>query len=225
MSVYAIVGIDTDIGKTVVTGLIARSLSHKGVTVITQKMAQTGCVGVAEDIIEHRRIMGVPLFDVDEIGDTCPFVFPVPSSPHLAAALAGGSFDSAVLTAATERLNSKFDTVLLEGVGGLFVPFTRELLLIDYLKDMKYPTIVVTSSRLGSINHTLLTLEALISRDIPIAGIVYNRFSDALPEIADDTRNIIAEYLEKHNIPHRIVDIGEIKEPFDDSLDFGEFFQ
>lgn len=224
MSVYAIVGIDTDIGKTVVTGLIARSLSQKGVNVITQKMAQTGCVGVAEDVIEHRRIMNVSLFDVDKNGDTCPFVFPVPSSPHLAAELAGGSFEPAVLTAATERLNGAFDTVLLEGVGGLFVPLTRELLLIDYLKEMKYPTIVVSSSRLGSINHTLLTLEALISRNIPIAGIVYNRFSDALPEIADDTRTILAEYLQKQNIPNRIVDIGEIKEPFDDSVDFGEFF-
>ncbi|MCK5809152.1 ATP-dependent dethiobiotin synthetase BioD [bacterium] len=224
MSVYAVVGIDTDIGKTVVTGLIARTLLQNGVNVITQKMAQTGCVGVAEDIIEHRRIMGVSLFDDDKSGDTCPFVFPVPSSPHLAAELAGGLFDSAILTAATERLNRKFDTVLLEGVGGLFVPLTRELLLIDYLKEMQYPTIVVTSSRLGSINHTLLTLEALISRNIPIAGIVYNRFSDALPKIADDTRNIIAEYLEKHNIPNRIIDIGEIREPFDESLDFSDFF-
>ena len=225
MKTYAIVGIDTDIGKTVATGLIARNLHGNSVKCITQKMIQTGCLGIAEDIIEHRKIMGVPLFECDKDGTTCPFVFPVPSSPHLAAELAGGLFDASILKAATQRLEKEFDIVLLEGVGGLFVPLTRELLLVDYLAEMHYPTIVVTSSRLGSINHTLLTFEALIARNIPIVGVVYNRFSDALPEIADDSKTIFSAYLQQKNIQSPIVDIEKVTEPFDNSLDFSEFFR
>ncbi|MBL6957333.1 MAG: AAA family ATPase, partial [Chlorobium phaeobacteroides] len=83
-NVIAIAGIDTGIGKSVATGLLARSLLESGSRVITQKMVQTGCQDVSEDILLHREIMGVPLQDVDRDGTTCPYVFSYPASPHLA---------------------------------------------------------------------------------------------------------------------------------------------
>ena len=83
--IYFVSGIDTDAGKSVVTGLIARSLLHQGVNVITQKFIQTGCRGISEDILTHRRIMGIPVQDVDRDGTTCPYVMTYPASPHLAA--------------------------------------------------------------------------------------------------------------------------------------------
>ena len=80
MAVYFISGIDTDAGKSIVTGVIARTLLQKGVHVITQKFIQTGCVGISEDILKHREIMGIPPQEVDRDGTTCPYVMTYPVS-------------------------------------------------------------------------------------------------------------------------------------------------
>ena len=86
--VYCVTGIDTDIGKTIATGLLARSFRNHGIKAITQKIVQTGCVGLSEDIIRHRQLMEIEPVPADHRGLTCPYVFPVPCSPHLAAELA-----------------------------------------------------------------------------------------------------------------------------------------
>ena len=85
--VFCITGIDTDIGKSVVTGLLGRYLLGRGVNAITQKVCQTGCKGISEDILLHRKIMGMALTDEDRQGLTCPYVFSEPCSPHLAGSL------------------------------------------------------------------------------------------------------------------------------------------
>ena len=77
--VYCISGIDTDIGKTIVTGLLAGSCLQQGIRTITQKIVQTGCIGLSEDIIRHRELMGIELQPVDFTGLTCPYVLPVPA--------------------------------------------------------------------------------------------------------------------------------------------------
>ena len=87
MTVLFISGIDTDIGKTIATGLLAKALYQKGHKVITQKLVQTGCRDIAEDLITHRNIMGMPLQRIDKEGVTCPYVFSKPASPHLSSAL------------------------------------------------------------------------------------------------------------------------------------------
>ncbi|MBU0959939.1 MAG: dethiobiotin synthase, partial [Proteobacteria bacterium] len=102
--VTCISGIDTDIGKSVATGLMARSLSSSGYSVITQKLVQTGCHGVAEDIQRHRQLMGIDLLPEDLNGLTCPYVFSKPCSPHLAAELEGTAVDPERIRKATERL-------------------------------------------------------------------------------------------------------------------------
>ena len=94
MGIVFVTGIDTGIGKSVATGLMARWLAQRGRTVITQKLVQTGCRGpVAEDIAVHRRLMGTGLLDVDRDGTTCPCIFAYPASPHLAARLEGRVVD------------------------------------------------------------------------------------------------------------------------------------
>ena len=87
--VLFISGIDTSVGKTAATGAIAKALAKAGKQVITQKMIQTGCVEVSEDIEEHRRIQGIPFTEEDKAGLTCPYIFTYPCSPHMAAAKDG----------------------------------------------------------------------------------------------------------------------------------------
>lgn len=84
-TVLFITGIDTNIGKTFATGMIACALAGKGKKVITQKMIQTGCAEVSEDIEMHRKIQGIPFTEEDKTGLTCPYIFTYPCSPHMAA--------------------------------------------------------------------------------------------------------------------------------------------
>ena len=183
-NVYFISGIDTSVGKTAATGAIAKALAQAGKRVITQKMIQTGCEQVSEDIEEHRSIQGIPFTEEDREGWTCPYIFSYPCSPHMAAAKDGRTIDLQVITQATERLRERYEYVLLEGAGGLMVPNDFQSLTIDYIRDQGYPLILVTSGKLGSINHTLLSLFAAEQYGIPVKAIVYNQYPhiDALIE-------------------------------------------
>jgi dethiobiotin synthetase len=207
--VIAVSGIDTGIGKSAATGHLARALASTGLRVITQKVAQTGGEGISADIGAHRRIMGIGLQPADLDGTTCPYVFPFPASPHLAAARQGQEIDLLVIRRSTFMLQKQYDLVLLEGAGGLLVPLNDSLLLADYLRDAGYPLVLVTSPRLGSINHTLLSLEACRSRGIELRALVYNRFCQEDDAIADDTRRVIARWLHRNGMDAvPVIDLG-----------------
>ncbi|TXJ08999.1 MAG: ATP-dependent dethiobiotin synthetase BioD [Acinetobacter sp.] len=196
--IYFISGIDTDIGKTVATGVLARQLLDDGVNVITQKLVQTGNEDFSEDIARHRQIMN-KCFLEDEQGLTAPQVFSYPASPHLAARLKQKTLDLTKIQQATEQLAENYDVVLLEGAGGLCVPLTEDLLSIDYIQQQQYPVILVTSGRLGSINHTLLSLNTLKQYGVTLYAVVFNAIHDAKDQvIAYDTRAYLQRYLTKN---------------------------
>lgn len=191
-------GIDTEIGKTVVTGWLAQQWAAQGEDVITQKLVQTGCVAASDDILLHRRIMGTGLFDEDRDGTTMPALFAYPASPHLAARLEQRALDLAAIEAATARLCERYEIVLIEGAGGLMVPLTEQLLTIDYVAEKAWPVLLVTSGRLGSINHTLLSLEALAARGVVLHGVAWNSRDDSSDEvIAADSRAFIRDWVLK----------------------------
>ena len=210
MSVLFISGIDTDIGKTYATGMIAKALMQQGVNVITQKLVQTGVgvnsdtgeMNIADDIVAHRQLMGIPLQPCDIDSTTCPYRYEKPASPHLSAKLANDILNSDVITRTTKSLQSDYDVVLLEGAGGLLVPITEQLLTLDYIAEQGYPVILVTSGRLGSINHTLLSLEAITSRGLGVHSVIYNHIHDNAAqtdaEIATSTIDFLQKYLAQH---------------------------
>lgn len=198
MAVYFISGIDTDAGKSIVTGVIARTLLKKGVNVVTQKFIQTGCVGISEDILKHREIMGIEPLEVDKDGTTCPYVMTYPASPHLAAEIDKVDIDVKRIHQSTVKLTAMYDMVLLEGAGGLYVPVTRDYLTIDYIQEYKHPLILVSSSKLGSINHTLMSLELCRLRGIEVKYVVYNDFPNDSEFIKNDSITIIRQYLQQH---------------------------
>ncbi len=194
---YFITAIDTDAGKSIATGLMARYLIERGVRVITQKMAQTGCTGSSEDIETHRRIMGVEAFPEDRTGLTCPCIFPFPAAPQLSARLAGGKIDLRKIHEATVELEGKYDCVLTEGVGGVMVPLADDRTVLDYMKRYPQPTILVSNGKLGSVNHTLLSLEVLKNHGIELIGIIYNGFLETDPVITADTFETLGRLLSR----------------------------
>jgi len=194
-NIIVISGIDTGIGKTVATGLLARWIKDSGSSVITMKMVQTGSSRMSEDILEHRKLTGIELLEEDAMGITCPYLFSVPCSPHLAARLDGGFIDPSVITDSVSQLAQSFDYVLVEGVGGLFVPLNDETSVIDIIAQNNWRTILVTGPRLGSINHTLAALESIESRGIPLQGLIYNLEGslETDPRIVEDSRRVFEE--------------------------------
>ena len=196
--VYFVSGIDTGIGKSIATGLYAKELAAAGRRVITQKIVQTGCQGIAEDIQTHRRLQGIGLTEHDRNGSTCPYVFAYPCSPHLAAEQEQRPIDLKTIDEATQTLLQSYDTVLLEGAGGLMVPLNREQTLLDFAAERGYPLVLVTSGRLGSINHTLLSLAAARHAGLPVHRLVYNRYPAADPVIGAETERYLRDYLQRH---------------------------
>ncbi len=210
--VITICGIDTDVGKSVATGLLAAFLRTKGERVITQKPVQTGCEKRAEDIIVHRRLMSESWNKFDERGLTCSYCLPFPASPHLAAKLADEIIEVPVINQATSDLLKEHDRVIIEGAGGLLVPIQEDLLWADYIADNNYPLVLVTSPRLGSINHTLLSLEAIKSRNINLLGLVYNLYGNHPIEIVKDTMSLFKQKLSVYGWQDRVVIMPDIKE-------------
>lgn len=195
---YFVSGIHTDAGKSYCTGWYARNLLEEGKTVVTQKFIQTGNVGMSEDIEVHRRLMATGMLPEDLDHTTAPLIFTHPCSPQLAARLDGREISLDVIDAATKKLEQKYDVVLVEGAGGLMVPITDTFFTIDYVVTRQLPLIFVVNGSLGSINHAVLSFEAIKSRGIEMPIVLYNTHFDTDPLIADDTYHFIERYLAIH---------------------------
>ena len=223
--IYFVSGIDTGIGKTMATGLMARCLSAAGHDVVTVKMVQTGNDGFSEDVELHRAICGGTRLPEDEEGLSAPQIFRFPSSPLLAASLEGKKVDLDVIRRAVTRCAERREIVLVEGAGGLAVPLTEEVLSIDFAASCGWPLVLVTCGRLGSINHKLLSLEAAKARGMKVAGVVWNWCAGADPAIDADAQATTKRHLARLGFPQTIVTIPR----FDPSgpypaVDFSEIF-
>lgn len=196
--IYFVTGIDTDAGKTIATGYLSSTLRSEGVDVITQKLIQTGNTGLSEDICKHRDLEGRPLTQDDLSGLTCPLIYSYPCSPHMAIAIDGRSDEISRATESTRTLSAKYDMVLLEGAGGLMVPLTEDYLTIDYIRDHRLPVILVTTAKLGSINHTLLSLEVLRHSSIPVAMVIYNTHISTDDAITRESERYLRIWLTRH---------------------------
>lgn len=211
-NIYFISGIDTDAGKSYCTAWYASKLAQNGQRVITQKFIQTGNVGHSEDIDLHRQIMHTGYLPEDRERLTMPEIFSYPCSPHLASRIDNRPIDFDKIEGATKELARRYDVVLIEGAGGLMVPLTEDYLTVDYITEKQYPLIFVTSGKLGSINHTLLSFEAIKSRNIKLDTVLYNLYPTVEDKtIQDDTMQYIQNYIAKHFPETKFEVVPEIK--------------
>ena len=188
-----ITGTDTGVGKTIVAGLLARFLLEKGLDTVTQKWIQTGCDRFSEDIDTHLKLMMKTRSEYERhISDMEPCILKFPASPHLSANLEGKKIDKDDIICSWQRLEAAFEAVVVEGAGGIMVPVDDETMIVDMCEDSGMSVVIVAPNRLGSINQTVLTVEALQKRNIDIVGVVFNRLSREVDEqIAADNPHII----------------------------------
>ena len=193
MKAMFITGTDTGVGKTIVTGCLTRYLSEKGHNVITQKWIQTGCNAFSHsDIATHLKIMGRKAAAIKkELPYVLPHMFKHASSPHLASKIEGRRISAGKIVKSFNFLSRHFDFGIVEGVGGAMVPFTDKRLVIDIVKELNVPVIIVAGNKLGAINHTLLTIEALRARKVKILGLVFNNMGKGDKLILEDNPRII----------------------------------
>lgn len=162
-------GTGTEVGKTVVAAVIAHTLAAEGRRVAVFKPAITGLDEEGETDHELlRRASGSGQSD-EQIA---PYRYGPPASPHLAAAQAGEEIVPSRLLAAARTAARDADVLVCEGVGGLLVPLARPYLVRDLAVDLGYPLVIAASPGLGTINHTLLTIEAARGAGLEVAFVV-----------------------------------------------------
>lgn len=164
-----IVGTDTEVGKTYVSCAISSCLKKAGFEFGVLKPFASGS---REDAVLLGRSAGVNT-DVNLIN---PVFLRYPLAPSCSARLEGKKVNIKVALGALGRLKKAYPFVIVEGIGGVMVPLTSRYLLADFIKKTGLPAVIVARSGLGTINHTLLTHEALRKRGIKVLGVIYNMF-------------------------------------------------
>jgi dethiobiotin synthetase len=147
---------------------------------IRYRSSDTASLAKAADIKESDEILN-------------PIYFPLPASPLMAAEILHKTVDMKMVYKRFGILKKKYDFALVEGIGGVMVPITRKISLLDVMKKMKLPTIIVSSPRLGSVNHTILTINACKVKKIPILGVIFNQ----MPRNPSMVESITPNYIEK----------------------------
>ncbi|MGN6189259.1 MAG: dethiobiotin synthase [Conexibacter sp.] len=181
----------TGVGKTVVAASILAALRARGERAVPFKPVLTGTDERPDsdwppDDALLAAAAGVPVEEVTAAR------FGPPVSPHLAAELAGAPLDPGLLRGAFDARAAEAQTIVVEGVGGLLVPLTRDYLVRDFALDLGLPLVVAASPGLGTINHTLLTLEAACAVGLRVAGVVLTPWPDRPSAMEDDNRATIA---------------------------------
>jgi len=169
-----VTGTNTGVGKTLVTAVLAAGLKRLGHDVGVMKPVETGVSASRPGHSDAGRLQTI-IESEETLGAICPYRFEAPVAPVAAARAEGRNIDLGVVRQVYRLLASRYDYLIVEGVGGVRVPLTRQADVMDLIAALKVPVIVVGCSGLGGINHALLTIEALRRRKLPLVALVLNR--------------------------------------------------
>ena len=184
---FFITGTDTGVGKTIIATALIMVISRLGFTTGGMKPVESGCTktrgkgqgarGNSEKniLMPHDGMFIKTMAHMEEnIGHITPCRFKSPLAPLPASEIEGITVDFEKIRKAFADLSKKYDVVIVEGIGGLLVPITRDYSVIDMAKDFNLPLIVVSRPSLGTINHTMLTVNYAIKEGLRVAGIIIN---------------------------------------------------
>ena len=172
-----VTGTDTEIGKTAITGGLAAVLKRRGINAGVMKPISAG--GRADAELLRRAVRSNESLDTIN-----PISLRDPLSPNIAAAREERVLDLAPVFDAFDRLSKIHDCVLVEGVGGLLVPIADDFLVADLAARFDLHLLIVARAALGTINHTLLTIEAARSRGLQVNSVIYNTLSPGGPDVS-----------------------------------------
>jgi len=197
MKSYFITGTDTDVGKTYVTSGMARYLKLEGYDVGVMKPYAAGLQKNPPYKSKDVEILATAakVDDPDELIN--PYFFTIPASPFTAAKQLRISIDNNLVLESFKKLSSLHEIMLVEGMGGILTPIFKNYFITNLIHDLGLDTIIITRTRIGTINHTLLTCKICEKFDVSIKGIIINDF-DSTGYTAINLKNDLEELT---NIP------------------------
>jgi dethiobiotin synthetase len=191
---YFITGTDTNAGKTYVTCLLLQSLRRAGRRAVGYKPV---CCGDRMDAHAILHACAESDLTLDAVN---PAYLKAPAAPYVAGLLENRSLSHSALRAGFEALATQHETVLVEGAGGWEVPLTAHSTMADLAHELGLPVIVVVNNKLGALNHTLLTVQAIERRGLTVAGIILNHVADERDPASISNRAML-----QHFLPHVVV--------------------
>lgn len=182
---YFITATDTGIGKTVVTAALLALLRQHGQNAGFIKPVETGVDTHCSSSANSDAKFLLESSGLDEpLEAICPLRLKTPAAPYQAAEIENLEIDPAALVAACRSMAARYHPLLVEGAGGLRVPITPHYHVIDLIEELGFPVILVAGFQLGTLNHTLLSLDALHARGIPVKGVMFSdRKEDGLTDV------------------------------------------
>ncbi len=191
-----ITGTDTGVGKTFITIGLLRALQKLGFNVCPMKPVETGCGTFNGRLVPADALKLVCAVEADEpLKLINPYRFKQPLAPAVAAELEGAVIRKQDIISAYKQLSKKYDITIVEGAGGIMVPVYKRYLFIDLIKDLNLPIVIVSRPGLGTINHTLLTIDAARNRGIDILGVIINHSAKIKNDLSVKTNPEIIEML------------------------------
>jgi len=225
-----VTGTDTGVGKTFVSCALLSALARRGHRIGVYKPAETGVPADERGVLRGEdcvRLLAAA--DTDQApGSESRALYPVPAAPLVAAEAAGEAIDPADLVRGFGALSADFDAVWVEGAGGLLVPITAQFSYADLAAQLSIPVLLVVGSKLGCLNHALLTLAELDRRGIPVAGYALNAVeaTSEAPHAVASNRDTLARLTQHRDLgllPHvaaaRRDDLGAAAELAERELD------
>lgn len=171
---YFITGTDTGVGKTLVTAALVALFKKRGWDAGVMKPFETGIDPNSNRLSDAEFLLATAGLD-DPLSDVSPARFQTPASPYQASLIERREIDVQAVIRKFHLLQNRRQRLLVEGIGGILVPIRRDYLVIDLIKDLGLPAIVVSRLALGTINHTLLTVRAAQEKGIAVRGVIFNR--------------------------------------------------
>ncbi len=185
---FFITGTDTGVGKTVVAAGLAALFRKNGLNVGVMKPIQTGCLsrGGERIAVDARFLLQAAGAD-DPMDQVCPYRLKIPAAPLVAAEQEGATIDLDRIEDAYRRLSSRHRVMVVEGIGGLLTPITPTATVMDLARRLTLPLIIVAHTRLGTLNHTLLTVRCAQQSGATVMGIIFNHPGGASRSLAEKT--------------------------------------
>ena len=180
-----VTGTDTGVGKTTVSRALLHLLRARGWLVEAMKPVETG-VGPDMPMTDAHALRSAAA-STAPAADVCPVILDEPLAPWMAARRAGRKIDITPLDTAFGRLAQRAQAIVVEGAGGALVPLTRETDFLTLFHRWRLGVIIVAANRLGAINHTLLTVQAVRAAALPLYGVVLNELAPDAPDVARAT--------------------------------------
>ncbi len=187
-----ITGTDTDVGKTYVTAGLAASFYEMGIDIGVMKPFAAGTAQKKGFKSKDVEILSNNAHVNDPENLVNPQFFPIPASPYTAWKKLKIKPKIATILSSFKKLSKLHNTILVEGMGGVMTPILKDYFIANLIKEMKIPTIIVTRTKVGTVNHTLMTVMMCKKYKIPIKGIIINNFDDGYPinQLTKDLENL-----------------------------------